>query len=119
MNEKQILISQWADKIVGEDRSLEGRLAKFTEEIEETKEIVTNGNLENPLIRRRLAEEVTDVIISGLDTLSVLGYDVDNLIFTTLDKMYKKYPSGYMDHLVTEGYTRAEAMKICKARWRG
>lgn len=119
LNSHQVIISQWADKAIGPDRSLEGRLLKFAEEVEEVKEITVNSNLEHPINRRRLAEELTDVIVSGLDTLNILGYDVDNLIFRVLDTNYRKYSPEYIDHLVTEGYTRQEAVSICKARWRG
>lgn len=108
-NTHQIIQSEWERRIFGDARTLEGRLEKFKEEVQEA--------LEPDLTPRKRAEELADVIIVALGTIDTLGFDFDNLYHAKMMTNYTKYSAFLIKAYINQGMTAAEAMQQAKKEW--
>lgn len=124
-NEHLAMQRQWQERVYGGNPDLYGRLQKFQEESGEVLEIpfrmgtVDQINNPEPAVARELAGEVVDTIIAGLGVLDVLGYDFEQLFLEKLGVMYDKYHPGRVEHHMSNGLSRHDAIETVKREWKG
>lgn len=128
LNTAQVMQHQWAKDLRVDDVPSK-TLARATEEFVELSELLlecktpaefdelckTDANF-----RRRVEEELGDVLVVTLNMCTAMGLDAENLFLKRLARNHIKYPPAEIqDWMENQNLNLIEALKKAKDRWNG